>query len=143
MPERLQLSRAKGWRLPAGARSVARPSRWGNPYEVGMAGVRFCGATRGWPGYYGEQVVGCDSELPGKLGRLNAEQAVALYRSDLLFVLSYDGLERSDGTIPDEDKARVDRLRADLEALRGLDLACWCPIGQPCHADVLIELANR
>jgi hypothetical protein len=26
--------------------------------------------------------------------------------------------------------------------LRGFDLACWCPIDQPCHADVLLELAN-
>ena len=26
--------------------------------------------------------------------------------------------------------------------LRGKNLACWCAIGQPCHADVLIELAN-
>jgi Domain of unknown function (DUF4326) len=24
--------------------------------------------------------------------------------------------------------------------LRGHDLACWCPLDQPCHADVLIEL---
>jgi Domain of unknown function (DUF4326) len=22
------------------------------------------------------------------------------------------------------------------------NLACWCPLGQPCHADVLLELAN-
>jgi len=28
-------------------------------------------------------------------------------------------------------------------ALRGKDLACWCPLGQPCHADVLLEIANR
>ncbi len=27
--------------------------------------------------------------------------------------------------------------------LRGKDLACWCPIGAPCHADVLLELANQ
>jgi hypothetical protein len=26
--------------------------------------------------------------------------------------------------------------------LRGKDLACWCPLDQPCHADVLLELAN-
>lgn len=30
-----------------------------------------------------------------------------------------------------------------LEPLRGRDLACWCPTSQPCHADVLLELANR
>lgn len=31
-------------------------------------------------------------------------------------------------------QARVD--------LAGKDLACWCPLDQPCHADVLLELAN-
>ena len=29
-----------------------------------------------------------------------------------------------------------------LPSLRGKDLACWCKPGEPCHADVLIELAN-
>lgn len=29
-----------------------------------------------------------------------------------------------------------------VRELRGKDLACWCPIDQPCHADVLLELAN-
>lgn len=29
-----------------------------------------------------------------------------------------------------------------LAPLRGRDLACWCPIGSPCHRDVLIRLAN-
>lgn len=28
-------------------------------------------------------------------------------------------------------------------ALRGKNLACWCPLDQPCHADVLLEIANR
>jgi hypothetical protein len=29
-----------------------------------------------------------------------------------------------------------------LPELRGKNLACWCKPGTPCHADVLIELAN-
>ena len=32
---------------------------------------------------------------------------------------------------------------ADVEELRGADLACWCPLDGPCHADVLLERANR
>lgn len=28
-------------------------------------------------------------------------------------------------------------------ALRGKNLACWCPLDQPCHADVLLEIANK
>jgi hypothetical protein len=30
-----------------------------------------------------------------------------------------------------------------LAELRGWNLACWCPIDSPCHADVWIELANK
>lgn len=30
-----------------------------------------------------------------------------------------------------------------LHRLVGRDLACWCPPGQPCHADVLIAAAHR
>ena len=30
-----------------------------------------------------------------------------------------------------------------LEPLRGKDLACWCPEGSPCHADILLRLANK
>ena len=31
----------------------------------------------------------------------------------------------------------------NLHELRGKDLVCWCPLDQPCHADVLLELANK
>ncbi|MFZ1430584.1 MAG: DUF4326 domain-containing protein [Geminicoccaceae bacterium] len=34
--------------------------------------------------------------------------------------------------------------RDHLHNLRGKNLACWCRLdGKPCHADVLLELANR
>jgi hypothetical protein len=26
--------------------------------------------------------------------------------------------------------------------LAGKNLVCWCPIGSPCHADVLLRVAN-
>jgi hypothetical protein len=41
------------------------------------------------------------------------------------------------------DIPRSEKRLAELRAkLGGKDLACWCPLGQPCHADVLLELAN-
>ncbi|ANA85455.1 hypothetical protein BOWSER_60 [Gordonia phage Bowser] len=33
----------------------------------------------------------------------------------------------------------VERIRSELA---GRDLVCWCPLDQPCHADLLLELAN-
>jgi hypothetical protein len=35
MPKRVQLRRTKGWRKPEGTVSVARPTRWGNPFKAG------------------------------------------------------------------------------------------------------------
>ena len=31
----------------------------------------------------------------------------------------------------------------DFTNLRGKDLCCWCPLDKPCHADVLLRLANQ
>jgi hypothetical protein len=43
------------------------------------------------------------------------------------------------------ETAGLERLRdvvlARAHELTGRDLACYCPLGQPCHADVLLELA--
>ena len=33
----------------------------------------------------------------------------------------------------------ADEIRADLA---GKDLACWCPLDQLCHADLLLQIAN-
>lgn len=34
-------------------------------------------------------------------------------------------------------------LMQDIAQLRGKNLACWCAPGKPCHADLLLELANK
>lgn len=42
-PRRIQRSRAKGWRLPEGAVTVSRPSKWGNPWKAELVdGVGWC-----------------------------------------------------------------------------------------------------
>ena len=33
-------------------------------------------------------------------------------------------------------------LRSIRRELHGKNLACWCPLNTPCHADVLLRLAN-
>lgn len=40
-------------------------------------------------------------------------------------------------------RARQLPYMTDVCQLRGKDLACWCPLDQPCHADALLEAANR
>lgn len=46
-----------------------------------------------------------------------------------------------DGVGGEESTATL--VRNHIDELRGKNLACWCPLDQPCHADVLLELANR
>lgn len=33
----------------------------------------------------------------------------------------------------------LEEIQAEL---RGKNLVCWCPLDQPCHADVLLDIAN-
>lgn len=106
---RIQLSRAKGWRLPAGALVVDRRSPWGNPWPVGkpVDGV----------------VVMVDGQLLPY--RPTREQSIAMYRRWLAEqILNRGG----------------DFLRP---VLRAHQLACWCPLDLPCHADVLIEVSHE
>lgn len=67
-------------------------------------------------------------------GVMNREGSVAAFRH---WVTSKD-------VPPWAWQDRHDLMRAGLAEglLRGKDLACWCALGLPCHADVLLELAN-
>jgi hypothetical protein len=98
MPVRIQRKRSRGWKAPAGAVYVGRPSKWGNPFIIHANST--------------------------------AERAVAKFRDMYL-----------DGTVRPgwASTASIEDIRHEL---RGKDLMCWCPLDQPCHADVLLEIAN-
>lgn len=36
----------------------------------------------------------------------------------------------------------IEKKFLDISELRGKNLACWCPLDKPCHADILLRLAN-
>lgn len=38
MPERIQLRRVKGWRMPPNTVKVDRTTKWGNPFVIGKPG---------------------------------------------------------------------------------------------------------
>ncbi len=113
MPKRIQRSRAKGWRMPAGARYVGRPTIWGNPFI-----------------------------------HPDPNEAVAAYRRLLeggtqSFHIEPGKLQFAKNAHPEcFHWAYADFVRNCIYQLRGLDLACWCAVDAPCHADVLLELAN-
>lgn len=121
-PIRLTLSRAAGFDLQAAsraanglaARSVARPGPFGNPFTV--AGCREAGFE------------GADDAI--------AARCVEAFR----VWLGPDWRVNWDG--PESESTRQ-RLLDRLPELRGKNLACWCKPGAPCHAEVLLDLANR
>ena len=43
----------------------------------------------------------------------------------------------------DAQKAAVAYARRNIKKLRGKNLACWCRLDKPCHADVLLKIANQ
>ena len=127
-PRRVQLRRTKGWRKPEGCVVVARPSRWGNPFVIGDGPLSFHGHEYGNVGNYNVGGGRADMTIPD--AGLTAEQTVSLYRDVMADILLSDDPYDCE-------------IVAALESLRGRDLACWCALDQPCHADVLLELANR
>lgn len=67
------------------------------------------------------------------------EEATKLHRSLLV-----DGRFRETASVSATDGALYAiGVRAEIQKLRGMNLACWCSLDGPCHADVLLELANE
>lgn len=108
--------------MPAGAVYVGRPTRWGNPFKVGMVVDRIALTDRRGETHVHEIRV----ETPA--------QAVEFYRRWLDGAPLLVGGHELAGRPP-----TAAQIRAEL-AWR--DLACWCGLDQPCHADVLLERAN-
>lgn len=105
-PQRIQLRRIKGWRMPAYTVKVDRTTPWGNPFIVGEHGTQ--------------------------------AECVRLFE---LMCAGYLVISRGPD-ICDAQKSYLDHAKQHLHDLRGKHLACWCRIGTPCHADVLLKIAN-
>lgn len=116
-PRRIQRKRTRGWRMPEGAVYVGRPTRWGNPFVVD--------AVLDWSRFP-------TASQPSRV-RDRATAAVLFRRW-----LNGEPAPRT-GFGPTGPPTSI---TARLAELRGRDLACWCPMDEPCHADVLLDLAN-
>ena len=77
---------------------------------------------------------------PFRVDELGAEEAVKWYRECLRNnAMCYYYFGEIEATIQFE---RFKWMSENLDQLRGFDLACFCSLDSPCHADVLIELIN-
>lgn len=117
MPKRIQRKRTKGWRMPEGAVYIGRPTVWGNPFPLWLGRDR---SIR----LYRDMINGIFD--PGNLSDLSDDAFHRLNEARQRFFTRLGG-----------------HPRYCLPELWGRDLVCWCPLDERCHADVLLELANK
>ena len=112
-PVRVRRSRQRGWKMPPNTVYVGRPTKFGNPWSPKNA--MHVTMKKGFA--HGGNPV--ESSRP-----MTVAECVETFKASVL--LREFGYGRAE-------------IRAELA---GKNLACWCPIGSPCHADVLLEIAN-
>lgn len=100
-------------------RPVRVQRRWTHGWQRPAGVVNVAKGTK-WANPYGSATVVVAHGADGPIASvMTPEIAVATYRTWAL--------------------GRVEQIRKEL---RSRDLMCSCPLNQPCHADVLLELAN-
>lgn len=117
IPKRIQRKRIKGWKMPKNTVYVGRPGYYGNPFTEEICGTK--------------------------------ERAVMLYElcvkdeqlKGLTFPMTKKELKASNKKW--KDFADMPSIPIIQTFLKGKHLACWCKIGDPCHADILLKLANE
>ena len=127
MPIRVQLRRTKGWRKPANTVVVSRPSIFGNistctrPHHCALRPCECCPDDNdGWC-----CVLAFEEYVRSGLENRPARTGLLRYAFDAM-----------------NGYPRRTKLIARLPSLRGKNLACWCALDEPCHADVLLRIAN-
>lgn len=140
--------------MPAGVVYVGRPGMWGNPfvYRSRSRGLVRYGPGhrerfgRAWdfegrisgPGISHHMWFAEDDVVETYVRWATREEIVSLYRATLT-----DPTPGMRAAFPSGHgrfaKVTVDDVRRELG---GKDLACWCRPDQPCHADILLKLAN-
>lgn len=115
--KRIQRKRTRGWKAPENSVYVGRPTVFGNPFTI-------------------------ENALKANPNSSVDEARFWVMRA---FHQWLCGSVRLSDVLPER---RAEILRR-LPELRGKTLLCWCPLHDkngkifPCHADVLLEMANE
>jgi len=111
----------RGVRLPKNAVSVARPTKFGNPWKVSPAEGKW--------------------RVEGEFFRRDFESRIGAHTAA---VELYSRWLNGHQSLRSEDlDHRRSQIVANLTQLQDKDLACYCPLDLPCHRDVLLTLANE
>lgn len=115
--KRIQRRRTKGWRMPPNTVYVGRGSKWGNQFYVDPEHTL---DTHNPPEHIAS-IFACKT----------AKEAIRKYKNTNI---------RNSDYLP---KRKLYKQIYDIrKELGGKNLACWCPLDKPCHADILLKLAN-
>ncbi len=129
-PLRIQFSRRE--KLPEGAVYVGRPSKWGNPFVIGQPSGVF------------PDGLGAKGQSETLIPVVSREVSIELYRQLMTGTVTAEMYPH--GHDWQRRFRRLSRSFLPMEVasgeLRGKHLACWCALDQPCHADVLLDVAN-
>lgn len=130
VPVRIQRSRQHKQKSPNGLSIVyvGRPGKWGNPFKaVGDMVYEYAGDRHKIldPWVWKETCTSPEEAL---------FRCLQLYQDWLLPYKHGDDLHSFYLST-----ARIEEIRLELQ---GKNLSCWCAVGQPCHADILLKLAN-
>jgi hypothetical protein len=120
---RVQRKRTKGYKLPKNTKCVNRGTKWGNPIKL-IGDMIYINAK------YRRTIL--DPWVYYNVGDI--DDVIYLYKK------LWDGTKFQN---PDLQYWADLFSELDLKEIEGKNLACFCSLSAPCHADVLIELAKR
>lgn len=121
-PIRIQRKRTKGFKLqdqsPDGRPvvSVCRPGPWGNPFRIGC--------------FF-------------KIGNGGNGMAYQICYEERYANASYRKVETAQDAVDAFEEYLSKYPKKHITSLSGKHLACFCKLGEPCHADTLLKLANQ
>lgn len=123
-PIRIQRKRTKGWKMPENTIYVGRNNSelgvgpFSNPFKIG------CFYKIGNGGNYGMTWCMCIDEkyANGFTKVIDNAHAVEMFKEYI---------------------SKYPLSKENIEKIRGKNLACWCTLDKPCHADELLKIANE
>lgn len=140
--------------MPEGAVYVGRPSKWANAFVIDSDWMTWTAVALG----YRADVAGRRAAAvalhrawllssPVALGPFAGTMGGGALRFDNGQVVSFDAHARSIAarmaSMSEAPALSAPPSRTEIRAeLGGKPACCWCPVEEPCHADVLLEIAN-
>ena len=131
-PIRVQRKLEKGWEMPKNTVYVGHSTKWGNPFKlVGDMVYVNAGHRRK---VLGKWVYLCQGDM---------DTVLRLYKSVVTGFLQVGEYDIELDSLSDILHWVKVFKNNDIAELKGKNLASFCSLNQPSHADILLEIANH